>query len=438
VRRPATLRNRLALVAVASTAVWITVLTVVFNVLLTSRLRSQSVALAKDRAEAIASVVEVVGGVVTEHESQNDIGLDSGVWIFNGTTVYERPRVSEALQSAAAALVGMGRVSVRPAADPHVQLYAFPLMSDGRQAGTVVTSVSLQPYERALQLALFGSLGIAVAVLAGVYTGARLLVARALRPVEQMTRQAAAWSADDVDRRFSAVSRHRELAVLATTLDGMLDRISAALRHEKRLSGELSHELRTPLTHILAETELLSDARADEQTSASYARISRSAERMQAILTTLLSAARAESGAAPGRCDVAEALRACVEDWSGADPQLHVDLDESVRAGVPAQVVERIVQPLIDNAKRHARAAVRVGATTGPGGPIVTIDDDGPGVAPELVETVFEPGYTTGGAHGGAGLGLALSRRLARAAGGDVRCVASPAGGSFRVFLPGG
>jgi signal transduction histidine kinase len=68
----------------------------------------------------------------------------------------------------------------------------------------------------------------------------------------------------------------------------------------------------------------------------------------------------------------------------------------------------------------------------------VTIDDDGPGVAPELVETVFEPGYTTGGAHGGAGLGLALSRRLARAAGGDVRCVASPAGGSFRVFLPGG
>ncbi len=437
-RRPATLRNRLALAAVVSTALWITVLTFAFNVVLTNRLRSQSIAIARNRAEAVASTVAVVGGVVTEQEAANDVGLDSGVWIFDGTSVFEGPRASEDVQKAAASLVGTGRRALRPDVDPHVQLYALPVTAGGRQVGTIVASVSLQPYERALQLTLLGSLAVAVAVLGGVFAGAHLLVARALRPVDRMTRQAAAWSADDVDRRFDTLSRHRELAALASTLDGMLDRISATLRHEKRLSGELSHELRTPLTHIIAETELLAGSAADPRTAASYARITRSADRMQAILETLLSAARAESGAAPGRCDVADAIRACVENWSTTDPHLHLDLDESLRAGVPAQTLERIVQPLIDNARRHARSTVSLAAVAGPGGAIVTVDDDGPGVAAELVDTVFEPGYTTSGSHGGAGLGLALARRLARAASGDVRCNTTASGGSFTVLLPRG
>jgi len=438
VRRPATLRNRLAVAAVASTALWITVLTLLFNVLLASRLRAQSVSLARDRAEAVASTVVVTGDVVTEHEAPDDGALDTGVWIFSGSTVYERPRASEALQGAAESLAGTGKHAVRPAGDPRVELYALPITSGGRQVGTVVTSVSLEPYEHAQNLALLGSLGIALAVLIGVYTGARILVARALRPVEHMTRQAAEWSDDDVDRRFDTTARHRELAALAGTLDGMLDRISAALRYEKRLSGELSHELRTPLTHIVAEAELLADSATDPQTAASCARISRSAERMQVILDTLLSAARAESGAAPGRCHVADAVRCCLDDWSPEDPALHVSLDETLLAGVPAEIVERIVQPLVNNARRHAATTVRVATCEGQGGALITVTDDGAGVAADLVETVFEPGYTTAASRGGAGLGLSLARRLARAAGGDVRCTSDAAGGSFTVHLPRG
>jgi len=69
----------------------------------------------------------------------------------------------------------------------------------------------------------------------------------------------------------------------------------------------------------------------------------------------------------------------------------------------------------------------------------VTVSDDGPGVEPALREHLFEPGVTgtqTNGDHPGVGLGLALARRLARAASGDVVYEAGPGGAEFRVRLP--
>ena len=89
-----------------------------------------------------------------------------------------------------------------------------------------------------------------------VALAARWLLAAALRPVTRMTRQAATWSERDLDRRFELGEPRDELTELAATLDGLLDRLAASLRHEQRFSAELSHELRTPLSRVLAETEL--------------------------------------------------------------------------------------------------------------------------------------------------------------------------------------
>ena len=71
-----------------------------------------------------------------------------------------------------------------------------------------------------------------------------------------MTEQAEAWSEHDLDRRFGLGEPHDELTRLASTLDRLLDRIAASLRHERRFSAELSHELRTPLAKVTAEAEL--------------------------------------------------------------------------------------------------------------------------------------------------------------------------------------
>jgi signal transduction histidine kinase len=82
------------------------------------------------------------------------------------------------------------------------------------------------------------------------------LLGASLRPVVRMTRQAAAWSEQDLDHRFALGPPHDEPTELAATLDGLLDRLAASLRRERRFSAELLHELRTPLFHVLAETEL--------------------------------------------------------------------------------------------------------------------------------------------------------------------------------------
>ena len=98
---------------------------------------------------------------------------------------------------------------------------------------------------------------LAVLLLSGAYLVLHAGVARALRPVEEMTNQAARWSTDDVDRRFGDHRRPTELDNLAMTLDALLDRLSAVLRNERQLSAEISHELRTPLARAMAEIQLM-------------------------------------------------------------------------------------------------------------------------------------------------------------------------------------
>jgi two-component system, OmpR family, heavy metal sensor histidine kinase CusS len=107
---------------------------------------------------------------------------------------------------------------------------------------------------------------------------------------------------------------------------------------------------------------------------------------------------------------------------------------------VDADVVERIVAPLLDNAGRYARSRVTLSAQAVDGRVLLTVADDGPGVPTEERETIFEPGagQRRSNGHGGAGLGLPLARRLAKAIGGDVTLAPGQhaRGAEFRVELP--
>jgi two-component system, OmpR family, sensor kinase len=103
--------------------------------------------------------------------------------------------------------------------------------------------------------------------------------------------------------------------------------------------------------------------------------------------------------------------------------------------------VERILAPLIENAVRYASSRVEIGIDRAGSSVVTTIQDDGPGVNAEEQEAIFQPGRrglggTTTLSSAGAGLGLALSRRLARTAGGDVQACSSAQGGCFTVTLP--
>ena len=94
-----------------------------------------------------------------------------------------------------------------------------------------------------------------------------------------MTRQAADWSEHDLDRRFALGPARDELTQLASTLDGLLERLAASLRHEQRLSAEISHELRTPLASIVAEAQYaLRHGRQTDESRATLEHILQSAQ----------------------------------------------------------------------------------------------------------------------------------------------------------------
>ncbi len=104
-------------------------------------------------------------------------------------------------------------------------------------------------------------------------------------------------------------------------------------------------------------------------------------------------------------------------------------------AGVDAALLERALAPVVDNAMRWCRKVVTVTIDVSVDGPRVTVEDDGPGVSQALQHSVFEPGVRSDGSPG-AGLGLALARRLALAGAGDLRLEPSPTGARFVLSLP--
>jgi signal transduction histidine kinase len=311
----------------------------------------------------------------------------------------------------------------------------------------VVTALDLGPYRSSADTLLLGSLILDAVMLACTYALTRLAVGRALRPVRTMTDQATQWSAVGSGQRFGAEDQPAELARLGTSLDALLDRIRTVLRHERQLTGELSHELRTPLTRIVVELDWWrARPRSAAETEATHEVIAEAAQFIRTICDTLLNDAREggqTTGTAVGAAAVAPVLRRLVEDLD-APEQLKtvVDVpDQEFEAGVASALLERIVSPLLTNAVRYAGSTVTVSARQSPSGVRIDVTDDGPGVPEEFLDDLFQPGRRadSGDGHDGAGLGLPLARRLARAAGGEVSHDREHTPGArFLVDLPAG
>jgi signal transduction histidine kinase len=440
-----TLRGRLTAVGLLAATVLVAVVILVFNLILSSNLDADVNSRLRTRAAAVATTVYSAGGTLRIRESPNDEAIDAQVWVFDAARrAVVSARATQPVQAAARSAVTAGR-GLRSLKHPEVRLYALPITRRGHRAGTIVVAASLVPYDKTTDAALVGTIALGAILLIALFAVSWIAIGRALQPVAEMTRTASHWGESDVGRRFGTGGRPDELGQLAQTFDALLDRVSASLRHEQRLSAELSHELRTPLARILGEMELLRRReRTPEERERAHEVVVRSAEQMNRIVETLMAAARAEIRSAPGRSDLAEALSSLEQEWTPSvedrGARLDVQLpDGPLAVGLDADVVERVVAPLLDNASRYAASTVTVGARREGGRVLLHVRDDGPGLEPGEDEAIFAPG--TRGArhtdHDGTGLGLALSRRLARAAGGDVRAERNGhAGASFVVDLP--
>jgi signal transduction histidine kinase len=440
------LRPRLMLVVAFGAAGMLAALTVGFNVVLDARLNGDLNDLLHQRAAAHLDGLGTAGGRLRLPEAPDEGAIDTPIWVFAGQKVLERPVARLAEDRAALALAGGPRRIVEVGATD-TRLYAVPIVAQDRRLGTLVAGVSLAPYERSADTALVASIVFALLVLVAVLLAAHWAIASALRPVAEMTALAERSSESDLDHRFSRGDPYDEVTRLAATFDLLLARLAAGLRRERTFTAEVSHELRTPLAKLAAEAEVaLRRERGADEYKRALGAIQRDAAAIARTLDTLLAAARAEAdGGRRAVSDAREAALVAASACSGASGEggVQVVVDSpavAVPVGADATAVERVLSPLIENGCRYASSSVTIGVKRVDGEVWLSVVDDGPGVDPALADRLFEPGARAdgGGEHDGAGLGLALARRLARALGGDVDYLPDGAGGgaTFRVRLP--
>src|SRR2546426_7977176 len=211
------LRRRLVLAAVTVVALGLAIFTIAYNVVLSHRLDRDADGLLRSRAEAQLANVTFRGGHASVVETPNDAVLDERVWVFAGTRAVERPPASRSVQDAVQRLAASPRRTMREGPSD-TRLLVIPIASRGRHVGAVVAAVSLVPYEHTKYIALVTSLALDAVLLLLVALVARRIVSAALRPVAQMTAQAADWGEHDLDRRFALGPPRDELTALAATL----------------------------------------------------------------------------------------------------------------------------------------------------------------------------------------------------------------------------
>lgn len=439
--RPLAIRTRLLGVVLLATAVALAVLVTAFNVVLRRTNDGDATSVAQARAAAVLSTLEVVDGHIQTHEAPDDAATDAAVWVFDGAQLVEGPQGSTPARDAAAAAVAAGSPAVADGAGP-IRLASVDVTSGQQTVGAVVAGVPLGPYRATTRAALVGSVLLAIALLVVIALLAAWTLRRALRPVHEMTRLASDWSERDLDRRFAQGPPRDELTELAATLDTLLARLAASLQREQRFSAELAHELRTPLSRIIAQCELaLLDGTGEGDAEDAFRAIARSADAMRRTTDVLVAAARHGAGHRRGVTDaaalLAELARRAEPGLAARALELTTLVATPSRIGIDADLAARIVEPVMDNAVRHAAHRVSVTASAEAGHTVIVVEDDGPGIADGERELIFEPGTRGAGTTGtGAGLGLALARRLAADVAGTVDAEASAAGARFAVRLP--
>ncbi len=284
--------------------------------------------------------------------------------------------------------------------------------------------------------------------LGSVFLLSALGIAILLRPLvgglHSVERTALAIAGGDLSARIGDGRRNLKLP-LAGAFNTMADRVEQLLSAQKELLQAVSHELRTPLARIKFGTELLRSAEDPGQRTKRIEAIDDAADQLEELVGELLTYVRfdAQSDAADFEtCFVGELLEEAVDNYAALYPHIAFVV-ELTRSDLSLHTLRtgllRAVGNLVSNASKYGRMRVVVAASDASHQITITVDDDGLGIAQGQRAEVFEPfkRLASDSSYPGAGLGLALVRRISRRLGGTVAISTSPLGGArFTMTLP--
>lgn len=314
----------------------------------------------------------------------------------------------------------------------------------------VIAGRSTEPTDETLAT-VAGLLAVAVPLLIVLVAATTwLVVGRALSPVERMRRQVDAVTATTLAERLDKPAADDEIGRLARTMNGMLDRLETSQATQRRFISDASHELRSPLAALRQYAEVARDHPERISKEELGDAVLDEGGRLERLVQGMLVLARADEGALRlelGDVDLDDLLLEEARRLR-ASGRLSVDTSGIAAARVRGDLalLRQLVRNLVDNAARHAHAAIAFTAGHGAdaASATLTVCDDGDGIPVADRERVFDRFVRLDDARasdtGGGGLGLAIVREIALAHGGFARIEDAPGlgGTCVRVTLPAG
>jgi len=324
---------------------------------------------------------------------------------------------------------------------------AHVLSSDGRRLNLILgTDTEIHDhFTREFRRTLAGYVGLAV-LLSGFagWWAAR----KGLSPLHGMATRAAAVTAQRLDERMEVQAMPIEMQELARNLNAMLSRLQQDFTRLSEFSSDLAHELRTPITNLMTQTQV---ALSQPRSPAKYQEVLESnteeLQRLARMVSDMLYLARVEQDvtlAHPEPLQLRDEVQALFDFYEALAEERDVRLAVVGTANMVGDrlMVRRALGNLLSNALRYTppsgRIAVKLFADTGK--VTVIIENDGQDIPPALLPSLFERFFRGDKSRGrsdleGVGLGLAITRAIARAHGGDITVRSNGGKTSFHLSL---
>ena len=390
-----------------------------------------------------AAVRDMMSELILARESFAIVSTDGAVL---GVKAASSPRLADEMLRAAIArplTVDAG------AGQDQVRLLSAPFRAASDQV-RIVTWTSLAPVatERH-RLALAMLLGIPVAVVLSIIGGLGV-GRRTLAPLSDLASQAGAIDGRDLSSRLMLWRQDDELATVAASFNGVLERLSTSVRQQRAFMAEASHQLRTPVSVIRTSAEVTLDrpTRNESEYRESLDVIMRQARRLTRMVDDMFVLALADAAARPLQVShlyLDELVDDVVDDCRVLAASRHVGVKSDSDGDAPfagdEHLLRQMLMNLVDNALRHTPSGGAVGVSLHrvDGSYQLRVSDTGTGVPATDVERIFDRfvRVTAPGSEGGGGLGLPIARWIAEAHGGTLALgPTGPRGTTFLATLP--
>lgn len=330
--------------------------------------------------------------------------------------------------------------------DSDTENYRVWVLSAQTRSGSVTVYVgnsleAIAEASRALRRSLLVGVPVMLALLA-FFTW--LVIGRALRPVEDIRAEVATISDKALHRRVPVPHVDDEIGRLATTMNQMLDRLESGSQRQREFVADASHELQSPLAAFRTQLEVARTY----PTSADWAAIASDllgdCEQMERLVRDLLFLAREQDNRSSRGNEPLDLDDIVLQEAARCRTTAGVSINTSNVSGAPVRgsrdELRRLVRNLVENAVKHAKASVRLTASSDSQHSRLDVEDDGPGVPPHDRDRVFDRFYRADAsrsrASGGTGLGLAIARAIAERHHGCLELVDSETGAHFVLLLP--